>query len=108
MEEGSLEAEFKEEAAPGVTLTHTSPGVGYDVTGVVSHLRGGAVLPTEETSNWAVTVHNSGEDGTVAYCVECIRYIHGNNGIFLAVGEVSHPGAKFHAAAKATSGLYGL
>ena len=107
MKEGSLVAEFKKETAPGVALTHSSPGVSYNVTGMVSHLRGGAVLPMEEMSNGAVTVQNGGDDGTVAYCVERIGYIHSNNGILLVVCEVSHPGAKLHAAAKATADLYG-
>ena len=91
MEEGSLVAEFKEETAPGVALAHAGPRVGYDVTGVVSHLGGGAALPAEEASNRTVTVQDSREDGTVANCVERIRYIHGNNGIFLAVCEIRAP-----------------
>ena len=86
VEEGSLVPELEEETAPGVTLTHSGPGVGYDITGVVSHLGGGAVLSTKETSDRAVSFEDGREDGTVAHCVECIGNVHSNDGIFLAVG----------------------
>jgi hypothetical protein len=86
MEEGSLVTKLEEETAPGVTLTHSGPCVGYDVTGVVSHLGGGAVLPAKETSDGTVSFEDGREDGTVAHCVECIGNVHSDDGIFLAVG----------------------
>ena len=86
MEEGSLVTELEEETAPGVTLTHSSPSVGDDVTGVVSHLGGGAVLPAKEPSDGAVSFEDGKEDGTVAHCVECVGNVYSNDGIFLAVG----------------------
>ena len=55
MEKGSLVTELEEETAPRVTLTHSSPSVGDDVTRVVSHLGGGAVIPAKETSDGAVS-----------------------------------------------------
>ena len=57
--------ELEEETASGVTLTHSGPCVGYDVTGVVSHLGGSAVLPGKETSDGTVSFEDGREDGTV-------------------------------------------
>ncbi len=75
---------------------------------MVSHLGGGAVLPAEEPSDGAVPFEDGGEDGTVADCVEGVGDVHSDDSIFLAVGEVGHAGAKLHATAEATPGLYGL
>lgn len=108
VEERSLVTEFEDEATPRVALTHSSPGVGDDAAGVVSHLGGGAVLPAKETSDGAVPFKDGGEDGTVADCVEGVGDVHSDDGIFLAEGEIGHTGAKLHAAAEATPGLYGL
>ena len=85
VKEGSLITEFEKETAPGVTLAHSSPGVGYDVTGVVSHLGRGAVLPAKETSDGAVPVKDGGEDGAVAYCIKRVGDVDSNDGVFLAV-----------------------
>ena len=41
---GQSESRVQRRDRPEVALTHTSPGVGYDVTGVVSHLGGGVAF----------------------------------------------------------------
>ena len=86
VDESSLVTEFEKETAPGVTLAHSSPGVGYDVTGVVSHFGRGAVFPAKETSDGAESFEDGGENGAVAHLVKRVGNVHSNDGIFLAVG----------------------
>ena len=108
MEEGSLVAEFEEGATEGVALAHTGPGVGDNVPRVVAHLGRSAIFPAEEACYGSVAFHNSVEDRAVAYSVEGVCDIDGDDGVLLAKGNVCHTGTEFNPTAETASGLGGV
>ena len=75
---------------------------------MVAHLRGSAIFPAEEACHGLVSLHDSVEDGVMAYCVEGVRDIDGNDSALLAKGNICHTGTEFDSAAKAASGLDGM
>ena len=79
VEEGRLIAQLKKESAPRVTLADTCPGVGHNLSSVISHFRWSAILPAEVSRDRIISGCNGLEDGTVTDGIKGVSKVDCND-----------------------------